>query len=414
MGLTTLSIGASFAGSSAIFAMTDSVEVRDLTIAGANSTTASNPACNAITVSGAGHVKIQDVFFKNINGYCLAVTGTPSKTCVDFMASRLIGRNCAAGVHALGVLGTSFLGEYFFTDLQFQQMGVTTGANANLDAMLIEDVSDVLVQGVNIGTAAGTTGAAIHVKGACSTVKLTNVDVGANTAAGVAAAILIDSGTNGSPSDVSIINGGAEGGVAVCRIDAGNDIVLTNLRLHQAYTSGLVVNGGDVKAMACSMSSNNQNGGTGYDIDCSGMSSGNFRAIACQTESAIGTSTSGQVPNSVSTSTHAYFLNCIFQATGSAPSNVFTGTPQQIVNCVGYNPRGQVTPPGIGTSPFTPGGFQTPLMVIFTAINGMTQFAVGGVAVPLPAVGVPYPIGVRQSMTITWSGSVPTWLWFGL
>jgi hypothetical protein len=162
------------------------------------------------------------------------------------------------------------------------------------------------------------------------------------------------------------------------------------------------------------MNSNNQSGGTGYDIDCSGMTSGNFRAIACQCETAIGSSTAGEVPNTVNASSHGYFFNCFFTGTGTAASNVFNGTHQRVVDCVGYNPRGQVTAPAVGTSPYTPGTYQTNLMVVFTAINGMTQFAIGGVAVPLPAVGVPYPIGVRESMTVTWATTAPTWLWFGL
>ena len=413
IGLTFLKIGASFTGAAAISVTADAVEVADLGIIGASGTTTSNPVCNGIEVTGAGRVKVRDIWFKNINGWCFEAAATASKTCVDMMVARLIGRNCAGGIHDLGVTGTSFLGEHFFTDLQFQQMGVTTGGSANLDILLIEDVTDVLVQGINAGTAASATGCAIHVKGACSTVKLTNVDVGANQAAGVAAAIFIESGANGTPSDVTVINGGAEGGNAVCRVDAGNDLVLTNLRMHQGYTAGLDINGGDVRVMACSFASNNQAGGTGYDIDTSGMSSGNARFITSQTETALG-SGAGLVTNPVNTSTHAYFIGCFFVGTGTAPSNVFNGTPQQVQSSVGYNPRGQVTAATITASPFTPGTYQTPLMVIFTAINGMTQFAIGGVAVPLPAVGVPYPIGVRQSMTITWATTAPTWAWFGL
>lgn len=414
MSLTTLKIGASFTGTAAVaVTTTDAVEIADLGIVGASGTTTSNPACNGIEVTGSGRVKIRDIWFKNVNGYCLEVAATASKTCVDFMASRLVGRNCAGGVHALGVTGTSFLGELFFTDLQFQQMGVTTGANANLDVLLVEDITDVLVQGVNAGTAASATGCAIHVKGACATVKLTNVDVGANQASGVPAAIFIESGTNGTPSDVSIINGGAEGGNAVCRVDAGNDIVLANFRMHQGFATGMIVNGGDVRVMTCSMSSNNQAGATGYDIDTSGMTAGSARFIGCQTESTLGTGTPGQVSNPVNTSTHAYFFDCFFAASNNTPSQVFNGTPQQAVNCPGYSGRGLVTSPTVGASPFTPGSYQTPLMVIFTAVGGMTDFAIAGTSVGVPQAGVPYYIAVRESITVTWATTAPTWIWLG-
>ena len=260
-------------------------------------------------------------------------------------------------------------------------------------------------------------------------------------------------------------------------------------------------------AIGCSLAANNQNGGTAYDINCSGMTGGNFRAVACRLETAIGTRTAGEVPNSVNASTHAYFKSCFFIATGSSPSNVFTGTPQQVTECVGYNPRGTVTAPSVGTSPYTPSRYQTPLMVVFTAINGMTPFEIGAssigypvvtvaaglnggeistiaswggtyggngvldvssvtgyptgggtlwvaasgstiavitytgvsgstftgcayvsgsptgtvatggtVSAPnsVPAAGVPFPVGVRESMTVIWVGTAPTWNWFGL
>jgi hypothetical protein len=413
-GATKITIGSSFSASQFISITADRCSVSDLSIVGASSTVTSNPVVDAIHSSGVQGSHFENLFFQYINGWMIDPQGGSSRAAVDTFITNVTGRNCAAGVRLLGVTGSNFLGEYFVDNLQLQQMGASSGSRANLDAFLVQDVSDVVANNINIGTTSGTIGAAIHVNGACATIKMNNVDVGSQTAAGVTAAILIDSGTNGSPTDVSILNGGAEGGVAVCRVDAGNDIVLNGLRLHQGYTSGLVVNGGDVRAFACSMSSNNQSGGTGYDIDTSAMTGGQAKFIGCQTESAIGIATPGQVTNPVNTSNHAYYNDCFFVGTGTTPSNVFNGTPQRAVNCLGHNPRGQVTATSIGTSPFTPSAYQTPLNIIFTAINGMTDFAINGVSVGLPGVRVPYYIGVRQAVTVTYSGTPPTWLWFGL
>jgi hypothetical protein len=328
------------------------------------------------------------------------------------MIGRIVARNCAAGVHVKGVSGSSYQGEHFLTDIQLQQIGAASGTNANLDALLIEDCSDVLVQGVNIGTASGTTGSALHIKGACATVAVTNPDVGANAASGNSAALHIESSSNGSPSGITINGGSVEGGSASIQVDAGSDVTLNGVRAHQAYGDGLQVNGSAVEILVigCSFAANNQGAGTGYDINNNSMTGGNFRAVACRTESS-----SASVTNPVNTGSHAYYMNCFFIGSGFGPSSVFAGsTPQQILNCVGYNPRASITAPTVGASPYTPGAFQTPLMVVFTAINGMTQFAIGGTAVPLPVAGVPYPIGVRESMTITWATAAPTWQWFGL
>jgi hypothetical protein len=412
---TVIKIGASFSAAEAVNITADACVVSDLSIVGASTTVTSNPVADAIQLVGQQRCRIRDVFFQYVNGWAIDAQGSASRGSLDLMIRGIVARNCAAGIHCLGVTGSSFLGEYFLTDLQMQQMGATTGGSANLDALLIEDISDVLVQGVNIGTASGTTAGAIHVKGACATVKLTNVDVGTNTAATVAPAIFVESGTNGTPGDVTIINGGAEGGVATCRVDAGTDIVLTNFRVHQAYNSGLVINGGEVLVIGCSMAANNQSGGTGYDIDCSAMTTGNARFVACRTESSLGTATPGQVTNPVAASSHGYFDNCYFIASNNAPSTVFAvGTPQRIKNCVGYNPRGSITAPTIGASPFTSNTSQQDVLIIFTAVNTLTAFKIGGTATSvLPVNGQAYFVPARSSLELDYSGAAPTWQWYG-
>ena len=234
---------------------------------------------------------------------------------------------------------------------------------------------------------------------------MTNPDVGANAVSGGSAALHIESSTNGSPSGVTINGGSVEGGSVAIQVDAGSDVTLNGVRGHQAYGDGLQINNTpEVLAIGCSLAANNQGAGTAYDVNCSGMTGGNFRAVGTRLETTIGTSTAGEVPNSVSASTHAYFKSCFFIATGSSPSNVFTGTPQQVTECVGYNPRGSVTAPSITTSPYTPGTYQAPLTVIFSAINSMISFAIGGTTLTvLPIAGVPYYIGCRESITVTWA-----------
>lgn len=411
-----ISIGSSFSAAETVSVAAASCTVRDLGIVGASSTVTSNPACNGIELSGYAHCRFENLWFQYVNGWGIESVGGSSTANLDQMFSNIACRNTAAGLHVQGVSGSSYQGEAFLSNIQLQQIGAASGANANLDGLLIQDCSDVLVQNLNIGIASGTTGSALHIKGSCATVAVTNPDVGSNATSGSGAALHIESSANGSPSGVTINGGSVEGGSAAIQVDAGSDVTLNGVRGHQAYGDGLQVNNTpEVLAIGCSLAANNQNGGTAYDVNCSGMTGGNFRAVGTRLETTIGTSTAGEVPNSVNASTHAYFKSCFFIATGSSPSNVFNGTPQQVTECVGYNPRGQVTAPSVGASPYTPGGYQAPLMVVFTAINGMTQFAIGGVALTvLPAAGVPYVIGVRESMTVTWTTTAPTWQWFAL
>lgn len=415
-GVTILKIGASFSAAQLFNVTNDSCTISGMSIVGNSSTVTSNPVADAIQITGSQRDSMHDLFFQYINGWAIDAAGSASRGSLDLMIRSIVARNCAAGIHCLGDTGSSFLGEYFLTDIQIQQQGVTSGGSANLDALFVEDCSDVLIQGVNIGTASSTTGCAIHVKGASSTVKMTNVDVGANQAAGVPAAIFVESGANGTPGDVSIINGGAEGGNAVLRVDAGTDLVFTNFRVHQAYTSGIVVNGGEVEFLACSMAANNQSGGTGYDIDISAMTTGNARFIACRTESTLGTSTAGLVTNPVAASSHGYFDNCYFIASNNAPSTVFAagGTPQRIKNCVGYNPRGSITAPTITASPFSSNTSQQDVLIIFTAVNTLTAFKMGGTSTSvLPVNGQAYFVPARSSLELDYSGAAPTWQWYG-
>ena len=155
---------------------------------------------------------MENIWGQYVNGWLIESVGGSSQANLDTMIGRIVSRNCAGGVHVKGVSGSSYQAEHFLTDIQIQQCGAASGANANLDGLLIEDCSDVLVQGVNIGIASGTTGSALHIKGACATVAVTNPDVGANQTSGSGAALHIESSANGSPSGVTINGGSVEGG----------------------------------------------------------------------------------------------------------------------------------------------------------------------------------------------------------
>ena len=410
-GATKLTIGASFTGAEVLNITADSCAVADLSIAGASSTTTSNPACTGIELSGVQHCLVRDVFAQYVNGWAIESAGSAGRGNLDCMFRGVISRNCAGGLHLIGNTGSGFLGEQFVSDLQVQQCGVTSGPNAGLDGLRIEDITDVLVQGVNIGmaTSPAALGGAIHVKGACATVKVSNPDVGANALATAAPAILVEAGTNGTPGDISFSNGTAQGGLYAMQVTAGTDILLQGMRGHLSYSTGLSVTGGEVEVMGGSLTGSNQSGGTGYDVDCSAMTAGALRVTGLRCETGVG-SGAGLVTNPVATSSKGYFYNNFFIGSGTTPSGVFSGTPQIVRGCVGYNPRGSITPPGI-TFGTAISASQNDVLIIFTAINGMTGLSIGSTSIPVPAVGVPFRVPARQTITIAGSGTTPTMTW---
>ena len=152
---TFITIGSSFSAAEAISVAAASCSVRDLAIVGASSTVTSNPACNGIELNGYAHCRFENIWGQYVNGWLIESVGGSSQANLDTMIGRIVSRNCAGGVHVKGVTGSSFQAEHFLTDIQIQQCGAASGANANLDGLLIEDCSDVLVQGVNIGIASG-------------------------------------------------------------------------------------------------------------------------------------------------------------------------------------------------------------------------------------------------------------------
>lgn len=413
-GLTNLEIGSSFSGAAAVVPAADFAEISDLAIIGTSGTTTSNPAAHGIQINGFAHVTCRNLWFQHVNGYCIEAVGQASATNVDLMVSGIIGRNCAAGVHLKGASGTSFLGEHMISRVTLQQMGVASGTYANLDAFFCEDITDVEISQLNIGLASSQTGSAVHIKGACAGIYLTNPDCGSNAISGGSPALHIESGSNGTPNDVAVTNGSFEGGLTAFTLDAGTAIRLLGTRFHQAYSDGMQVNGGTLNAAGTVCASNNQGNVTAYDINTSGQGSGsNAYFTACSTESTVG-SGAGLVTNPVSTSTHSYYLRCLFVGTNTTPSTVFTGTPQKVEECVGYNPRGAITAPTITASPFTSSTSQQPVTIIFTAINTLTAFKIAGTAVGvLPVAGVPYTIPARTALELDYSGAAPTWQWFG-
>jgi len=252
-----------------------------------------------------------------------------------------------------------------------------------------------------------TAGAAVHVKGNCALAAFTNADVG-----GGADVILIEDSANGSPNGVTFNGGGAQDATA------GAGVHITGAAGNVVFSGGFTFNGNALDGANvagtgtgtqfsnCLFKNNNTSAGTAYDLN---ITQAQFVYVKdCRIDSVSGT-----VTNPVSDTGHkGVFSGCAFDG-GYTPSAVFNGSPQLIRDCRGYNPRGPSTAPTIGASPFTPSASAGDVSIIFTAINGMTAFAIGGTSIGvIPPVGAAYRIPARQSVTVTWATTAPTWLWF--
>jgi hypothetical protein len=410
--ITVIKIGSSFSAAQAIAITADSCRVSDLSILGVSSTVTSNPICNGIEITGSQHVKVHDIFAQYINGWAIESVGGSARGNLDSMYRGIIARNCAGGMHFKGVTGSSYAGEQFATDIQLQNIGAASGANANLDAYLIEDCQDILTQGINAGAAGGTqTGSTIHIKGACSACYFTNIDVGMITVGTASPTILIESSTNGIPS-CAFDNGVVEAGNYGISVTAGTDVVFGRLQVKLNNLHGVSLTGGTrIYLQGCSFSSNNQSNGTAYDIYAA-LSTFGFVENSILA-SPVG-SGAGNVTAPVNDSTQKlYIFSTAFLGTNTTPSNVFAsgGTPQIVRSSPGYNPRGAITAPTIGASPYTASTSQNDVTIVFTAINGMTAFEIGGTSVGTPTTGQAYHIPARLNVEIIWATTVPTWIW---
>ena len=407
--VTTLKIVSGFTAASVFSVGADGCKISDLGIVGPTSTVAGNPAANGIELSGYQHCRFTDLWFQYVNGYVIECVGGSSSANLDTMISDIVGRNCAGGIHLKGVSGSSYHGEHFLTDIQLQQMGAATGTNANLDALLIEDIEDILGGGVNIGMVAGA-GECLHIKGACATVQLNRVDIGsANTV------ILIEDSSNGSPTDIHLTTGIAQQaatGYGLSVTGGAYKVHFSDFRFTNNYLSGasLAGTGAGITLADCEFDNNNQAGGANYDLVSS--QSAIFDVRGCNFNTPIASATPGSVPQAVNDTAHqGVFTSCAFTGSGIAPSTAFSGIPQIVRSSRGYNPRGSITAPTIGASPASVSTSQNDVLIIFTAINGMTAMSIGGTSVGLPTVNTPYFIPARQTLVITWATTVPTWQW---
>jgi hypothetical protein len=332
---TKLLIGSSFSGTAAIEITGYNCQVRNLSVSGASSTTTSNPACNAIEITGVRRNKIENCQFWYVNGWAIEVAATSasgSSNPLGTQISHLYGNSCAGGIHFLGNTAQGFAMNSQVTDVQFYGGGVTSGASANLDTIRIEDSWDVLVENAIAWTSNGT-GSSVHIKGDCAAAFVTNLDALGPHAG---PCVLIEDGPNGSPQNVQIQGGVIQQGSPGLQITGGAyQVHIATSRLINNQTHGITVasTGKPVHIYDCLFNLNGAGAsGTNYDINWSGTAQG--KILGCWLGSNIVTSGSAGVQESINIGTvgQAVLVDAAaFQGSGSSSSNWFTNLPAGVI-----------------------------------------------------------------------------------
>jgi hypothetical protein len=320
-GLTTLVIGSGFTGSSVLAAGANSVEFADLAIVGANSTVTSNPAANGIEISGGWeHCRIRNVWMQYVNGWGIEAVGGSSQFNADLIGDGIVMRNCAGGIHDKGVSGSSYQGEHFWSNIQLQQIGASSGASANLDAMRIEDIADIVTSNINVGVVAGT-GSAVNLLGKVTSAYFVNPDLGGGTPV-----VILQAGANGSPTDIRFSNGNIQestSGPNLIVSGASSEVFFTNIYLHASNTTSCALSntGGPCAMIGCQWNTSNQSdAATAYDADFTSATAkwdvigGNFRTT-------VGTSAAQVTAPVNDPSGVATFIGTRFSGTGTTTSN---------------------------------------------------------------------------------------------
>lgn len=329
MNNTQILIGASFTGTNLFNFTANYGTVRDITIAGANGTVTSNPATHGVTATGAQTFRVMNTTFLNINGYGIRAIGTASTTLHGGMIHNVKIQSCAGGVYILSD-NTATAANFMLSNVFTRFLGVTTGTNANLDGIHIEDSWDVLIQNciawMNAGT--GGTGAAVRVKGNCAATFIQNLDaLGPQTGTNV----VIEDGPNGSPQNVQITGGVIQQGNVGLLISGGaTQVRVSTVRIISNQTHGVSVTGTGVAVIIdrCFFSLNGAAAaGTNYDVNWSGTATGwlSFCRFATPIVS-IGVA-GVQFSVNVAAGQAVRMVDCEFAGTGAAQANWVTNFP---------------------------------------------------------------------------------------
>ena len=400
---------ATFSGAQIILLSANGTGVRDLQIAYANTTYSANPAANGIQVTGATNVLINTVNLLYINGWALQATSTAGVNNKYAKLDGIYTSLCAQGIHVGGITANN-IASHEITNCRMDQV-------QNGDAYFIEHATDIKCSNLHGLVAAGS-GAALHIKDRTSSIHVANMVASGTTPTSTGSALLIETGTDGTPAQVDLANSIFENANNGVTISAGTEISMSSCRFENNANNGVNITGGDtISISGCSFNGNGQTAGASrYDFQSSTANN------VLVTHSSFLTPTgalAGQVNNAVNvTAGKVKMANDIFLNTP-----VFNNVPSEVRACTGYNPVGQVTAPtfpastvaatnntGVDVTAFITNGTGAITQVQVAGVGGNyvnTNFQIaasGWGAFRIPAGG---------SVKFTYGSGSPAWTWMG-
>lgn len=261
---SVIQLSAGFSGSAVVNITNDYSGIRNVYfVGGPSSTPSSNPSAVMIAITAAKNCTVADIDCRYANGYIIEALGTASRGPNGLTIDNIRATNTAYGIHTKGDTGSSYSIQASITNVNMQI--VTAG-----DVLLIEDSWDVLIMNVNSAVAGTQSSNAsdLRISGRCATILCFNLDVGTYpTQPGGTPAVLIESGTNGSPDNINLVGGIFQDSLTGLSITGGSHILVQGVRMQQNGTHGLSITGGsNIQINNCMFSGNGQTAGTGrYD-----------------------------------------------------------------------------------------------------------------------------------------------------
>lgn len=338
---TVITIGPSFSGSQVFTLGAEGCAVENLTIAGASSTTSSNPVANAFSLTGSRFCRIMNCEFQYVNGWCVESIAQSGNAGFATMLCNLSSyKTCAGGIHIKSYSGVNYGAQFFLSNLNFQQVGFGgVSSTSNLDAFFFEDCFDIMGVNFNAGISDAGTGSTMHIKGNCATIYLTNMDLGCfpNAASATNSVWLIeDNASAQSPQDIRIVNAVGQQGNIGFRITGGaKNIQCDNIRATNNYGHGFSIEGtgSSIDLIRVKCDSNGQGGaansGTYYDINWPGTATGTVSGRLNSAVVSVGTN-GVQHPVNANVGQQVRFDGIVIDGTGATTSNAFTQQPAYI------------------------------------------------------------------------------------
>lgn len=381
-------------------------------LGGPNNTASSNPAANMIEVTAAQWVTIENIDAEYTNGYIIKGAGSASKGIQKLFITNIRGNRNGYGIHLLGNSGSSYAVQAMLNNIHIQQ--TTLG-----DVLLLEDCYDVHLNHMNSSVYGDVSSNAsnIRIKGGAS-IFAQSIDVGAfPTQPALTPAILLESGTNGSPENIHFSGGIVQECLTGFTINAGRNIYINDFKIQRHATHGISLASGvsSVLVKSCIFSLNGQTAGTNYEIQCTSTSSPIW--ILYNDFNTPRGSASGQVTAvgfHGASSNGAQWESNNFGGSGFTASTIFSTTPKFAYHNRNYNPFGSqtVAVPASGAS--TSGAsFERFFTITANAASSCTVVVSNGATVTIPAAGVVtlfVPPGATVTPTYT---NAPTWTVYG-